>query len=289
MSMRPGSPDRLWGRLFRGPPQAEVDEEFQHHLEERVRDYVARGMAPERARAAALERFGNLEAARSECERLLAEERRAEDRRDQLDDLRQDVRFGVRAALRAPLFSLLAVLTLALGIGANAAVFGVLKSVLLDSLPYSDSDRLVRIYTQFENAPTERSSVSPGAATDLAERLRSFSSMSFFNFSAQDITYNAESGPRVLSGAAVQGNLFSTLGVRAALGRTLTEADGNQSTLLLTHAGWTRQFGGDPDVVGRTVLLNKNPYELVGVLPREFVGPMGEADVYMAMDLTALL
>ena len=112
---------------------------------------MARGMDPAAARAAALERFGDVDGVRGECTELLAADRRAEARRDWLDDLRQDLRFGVRSALRAPLFSLLAVVTLALGIGANAAVFGVVKSVLLDALPYADADRLVRVYASFEN------------------------------------------------------------------------------------------------------------------------------------------
>src|SRR5919197_1490167 len=114
-------------RPFETAPQAEVDDELAFHLEQRVRDYVARGMDPAAARAAALERFGDLGGVRSECTQLLEADRRAEARRDWLDDLRQDLRFGVRSALRAPMFSLLAVLTLALGIGANAAVFGVLS------------------------------------------------------------------------------------------------------------------------------------------------------------------
>ena len=110
---------------FSRPARAEVDDELAFHIERRVADYVARGMSPEAARAAALARLGDLEGVRSECTELLSAERRAAGRRDWLDDLRQDVRHGVRAARRAPLFSLLAIVTLALGIGANAAVFGV--------------------------------------------------------------------------------------------------------------------------------------------------------------------
>ena len=135
---------------FKAEPQAEVNDELAFHLEERIREYTARGMTPEAARAAALERFGDLNGVRSECAALLEADRRAEDRRDWLADLRQDVKFGLRSAGRAPLFTLLAIATLALGIGANAAVFGVVKSVLLDALPYRDADRLVRVYSRFE-------------------------------------------------------------------------------------------------------------------------------------------
>jgi len=170
-------------RLFRPEPRSEVADELAFHLEQRVREYLARGMVPAAARAAALERFGNVEGVREECAQLLAEDRRAEARRDWMDDLRQDLRFGVRAAVRAPMFSLLAIATLALGIGANAAVFGVVKSVLLDPLPYADGGRLVRVYSRFEASEMERSSTSPGAASDIAARVRAFQNVAPFNFS----------------------------------------------------------------------------------------------------------
>jgi putative ABC transport system permease protein len=274
---------------FQPTPEVEVDEELAFHLEQRVRDYVARGMDPAVARAAALERFGDLHGIRTECTQLLEQERLATARRDWLDDLRQDLSFGVRSAIRAPLFTLLAVLTLALGIGANAAVFGVVKSVLLDALPYRDADRLVRVYTRWESSlSSERQSVSPGVAVDFARRLRSFASMAAFNFSTSDATYLGETGPRVLSAGWVEGKLFSTLGVRAALGRTLTAAD-TGAAVVLSHAAWRREFAGDPAVIGRIVRIDQHPYQVVGVLPRGFTGPIGDADVWLPLDLTYFL
>ena len=284
-----GKPTGRLGRLFHPAAQSEVDDELAFHLEERIREYVSAGMDPAAARRAALERFGDFEGVRGECAQLLNEDRRAAARRDWLDDLRQDLGFGVRSALRSPLFTALAVLTLALGIGANAAVFGVVKSVLLDSLPYADAGRLVRVYTEFDNAPGERSSLSPGAATDLAARLRSFSSAAAFNFTTSDLTYLGDAGPRVVKGAVVQGKLLSTLGVGAALGRPLTAADDDQPVLMLTDAAWRREFGGDPGVVGRSVNVSRQPYEVVGVLPPGFVGPMGEADVWIAIDVAPIM
>src|SRR5919106_1487070 len=115
-------------------------------------------MDEEAARAAALERLGNLDRVREECTDMLSADRRAEARRDWFGGLRQDVRFALRATARSPLFSLLTIVTLALGIGANAAVFGVLKSVLLDSLPYADAGKLVHIYSVFEASDMDRSS-----------------------------------------------------------------------------------------------------------------------------------
>jgi predicted permease len=274
---------------FRPEPDQEVSDELRFHLEERIRAGVARGMTPEQARAAALERFGDVDGVRAECAALLEAERRAEDRRDWLADLRQDVRFGVRSARRSPLFTVLAVLTLALGIGANAAVFGVVKSVMLDALPYRDADRLVRVYSRFEKSGMDRSSTSPGAATDLAERLRSLQAVSSFNFGTFGATYVGPDGPRVLPGAAVQGRLFQTLGVRAALGRTLTPQDETENVVVLGDAAWRREFGADPGVVGRKVTIGSETYEVVGVLPPRFVGPDGAADLWFAMDLSEVL
>ena len=276
-------------RIFPPKPAAEVDDELTFHLEERVRDYVARGMDPESARAAALERLGDLHTVRQECTQMLEDDRRVARRRDWIEDLRQDLRYGVRSALRAPLFSLLAIITLALGIGANAAVFGVVKSVLLDALPYRDADRLVRVYARWTSAPAEAQSVSPGVAQDFTQRLRSFSSVAAFNFSAIDVTYADANGPRVLSGALVGGTFFSTLGTRAALGRTLTEGDLTAPVVMLSDAAWRREFGGDRSVIGRKLRIGGNPVEVVGVLPRGFVGPMGAADLWFPLDLTASL
>ena len=284
------TPDRPRGlRMFPRKPDVEVDEELTFHLERRVRDYVARGMDPESARAAAMARLGDLHTVRQECTQMLEDDRRAARRRDWMEDLRQDLRYGVRSALRAPLFSLLAIVTLALGIGANAAVFGVVKSVLLDALPYHDADRLLRIYSRWTSSPTAGQSVSPGVAVDFAQRLRSFSSVAAFNFSTMDVTYADANGPRVLSGALVGGSFFPTLGTRAALGRVMTEVDVAAPVVMLSDAAWRREFGGDRSVIGRTLRVGGDPVEVVGVLPRGFVGPMGDADLWFPLDLTPLL
>lgn len=273
-------------------PRTEVEAELAFHLEERVRDYVARGMDPAAARAAAIERFGDFKGVQTLCTQMLEQDRRAADRRDWFADLRQDLRYGVRSALRAPLFSLLAILTLALGIGANAAVFGVVKSVLLDALPYADADRLVRVYGRLKDGTLERSSLSAGTVTDFAERQRSFSRIAHFFNGTEDITYAAESGPMAMKATLVGAGFFHTLGVRPVLGRTLTDADaapGAAPVTMMSFAAWQRLFGGDPKVIGRPVRINGTAGEVVGVLPRGFVGPMGEADFWFPLDLGPML
>ncbi|MDQ3950305.1 MAG: ABC transporter permease, partial [Gemmatimonadota bacterium] len=249
-------------------------------------------MDPTVARAAALERFGDLHGIRSECTQLLEEDRRATARRDWLDDLRQDLRFGVRSALRAPMFSLLAVVTLALGIGANAAVFGVVKSVLLDALPYADADRLIRVHALRKDGTFDRLPLSAGAVVDIAKRARSFARVGVFFPLKEEIAYEADDGPRPVTGALAGSGFFQTLGVGAEVGRTLRDEDlapGAPRVAVLSHVAWQRLFGGNSAVVGRSVRLSGTAVTVVGVLPRGFVGPVGEVDIWEPLDIRGTL
>ncbi len=277
---------------FRKPPQAEVDDELAFHLEQRVRDYVARGMDPAAARAKALERFGDVGTVRTECTQLLAADRRAADRRDWLDDLRQDLRYGLRSLRRAPVFTLLAVVTLALGIGANAAVFGVVKSVLLDALPYARADRVMRMYGRWENGTTDRGPMSVGTIRDVRERQRAFESIAAFESQPREAALIAGEDPRVVKVEWAEPALFTTLGVSAARGRLPRPEDAESDTaynVVMTHAAWQRHFGGDPGIVGGTVRVNGITRTVVGILPRGFVGPEGAADFYFPLSFRAAL
>ena len=280
------------GRIVDQKPQAEVDDELEFHLERRIAEYVARGMSPEQARAAALERFGDVNEVRRDCTQLLEEERRATHRRDWFGDLRQDLGFGVRSALRAPMFTLLAILTLALGIGANAAVFGVVKSVLLDALPYRDADRVVRLYGSYEALGTERGPLAIGTLRDVRERSRSLERMAVFETLPREAVMDGAGAPRVVKTHWAEPDLFRTLGVTPAMGRLTREDDTLSDTVwsvVMTHAAWQQQFGGDPQVVGKQARVNGIPRTIVGVLPRDFVGPLGHVDFYFPMSLRPYL
>jgi hypothetical protein len=142
-----------------------------------------------------------------------------------LASLRQDIRFGVRSALRAPLFTALAVVTLALGIGANAAVFGVVKSVLLDALPYRDADRLAVVHSRWRDGTNDRGPFSAGMVQDLRERNRTFERLAAYEGIPRDAVFSGGDAPRGVRVAWTEPELFRTLGVAAARGRVLRADD----------------------------------------------------------------
>jgi putative ABC transport system permease protein len=265
-----------------GQPDAEVDSELRFHLEQRIEANIAAGMSPEEARQAAIARFGDVAGVREECARLLTEERRTRRRRDWLDDFRQDFRFAARSALGTPTFTLLAVVTLALGIGANAAMFGVVKSVLLNSLPYEDAGRLTRIYTPIKALGERIGAISAGTISDLRERQHSFSSLGAW-LPNRDMIYNPGDNPQIVKARWVEPSLFTTLGVRFTRGTNFRDEDGLRDTAFVTvipWKTWQTTFAGAEDVVGKTVRLNNITRTVVGVLPRDFVMPEGEEDYF---------
>lgn len=291
-------------RLFRFPSSearviSDVDAEIAFHLEAREQQLIAQGLDPAAARATTLAEFGDVGQARADLETIGRRRVRDLQRANWWSDLRQDLKFGARSLWRAPLFSLLAIVTLALGIGANAAVFGVLKSVLLDALPYADADRLVRVHARWLDGSMERGPMSAGTVADLAARQRSFARLSAFVDNVSDAIYGDEAGSRITRLAWVEPGFFDTLGVTVARGRLLTADDATSGlaplsantlvpdtapAVLLTHGAWQRLFGGDPDVSGRTIRLNGVTRTIAGVLPRGFVGPLGDIDFYAAFD-----
>jgi predicted permease len=208
------------------------------------------------------------------------------------------VRYGLRALRRAPLFTLLAVVTLAIGIGANAAVFSVLKSVLIDPLPYRNAGALVRV-------SMDRPQLGPGplnayTIAALAERQESFQRLAAFADIATQAVYGGDDGPHTATVVWVEPHFFETLGVEAALGRTFAPAEGTSglaamsggrmapdtaAVVVVSHGAWQRLLGGDPAAVGGEVRLDGVPRTVIGVLPRHFVGLTGDRDLYVPMDL----
>lgn len=194
-----------------------------------------------------------------------------------------DTRMAIRALRRSPGFTVIAVLTLALGIGANAAIFGVVNGVVLAPLPYEDSDELVMIWSEWVGFP--KTWVSDGEYRTYANRSRTLASVGAW--SGTSVTFTDPESPERVGAAALTEPVLETLGVEPILGRTFTpeEHETSADVVLLGHRLWQRRFGGDPSVVGRTVEINGTLSQVVGVLPAGFrlptdFGPGDESEVY---------
>jgi predicted permease len=219
--------------------------------------------------------------------------------RQLIDELGHDVKFGVRQLAGTPLFTSVAILTLALGIGANAAVFGVVKSVLLDALPYRDAERLVRVWGGVSTTP-QIGPLPAATVSELESRARSFTQLAAFAYQPNEGVVVADGAPLVAWISWVEPAFFDTLGVVAALGRTFAADEGGNGLVplsggqlgtdtarvaVLSDMAWRERFAGDLQILGREVRVNGTARTIVGVLPRGFVAPMGAADIFLPVDL----
>jgi putative ABC transport system permease protein len=257
---------------------AEMDEELRSHIELRTQANIEAGMNPEEARFAALRQFGWTESIKETCR----EQRGV----TWLENLAQDIRYGARQLRKYPGFTAVAVLTLALGVGANTAIFSVISAVLLRPLPYRDAERLVMISERSPNG----ASLLAGGGDFLAwrEQSRSFESLAYWPEWRGSRNFNLSGGDRAekLVGTFVSSSFFPLLGVQPILGRTfLSEEDERKDNpvVLISHALWQRHFGGDPQVLGRQMTLDnywRRQYAIVGVLPPGFDFPEGN-DIWL--------
>ena len=255
----------------------EAEQEIEMHLDLLAEQYVRAGTTPTEARRLARTKFGGVAQVR-------------ESLRDQagfpmLESMVRDVRHAARGLLRNPGFSLVVVLTLGVGVGANAAVFSFVNAVLLQPLPYPEADRLVAVQ---ETSPPAPFLVTPGDYVDWKERNDVFEALSGYMYSVSGLT--APSGDaELLYTVAVSSDFFRTLRVRSFLGRTLLpdeDRPGRDGVVVLGHGLWTRRFGADPDVVGREIALDGRPRTVIGVMPPEFEFPPGGRDVWVPLVLT---
>ena len=209
----------------------------------------------------------------------------------------QDLRFGVRTLLKSPGFAAVAVVTLALGIGANSAIFSVVNGLLLQPLPYPESERLAIIWTHSPGANVEQDWPSPGQFAAVKSEASAFEDLAL----AQGTSLNlaVDGGAERVGVVRATSNLFSLLGARPALGRVLLpeeDAPGRPPAAVLSHGLWQRRFGSDPNVLGRALTLNGQSYTVVGVMPADFalgyevmptVGAIEQPDVLLPLALTA--
>jgi predicted permease len=263
---------RRYLRFARPNVAADVDEELRFHMDMRVERNLALGMSDDDARRDALTRFGDVTRVRDALVDHDQRKQEAAGRRELMADLAQDIRFGWRSLRRAPGFAVAAILTLAMGIGANAAIFSMLNAIVLRPLPYARPHELVHLSGGIG---------SGGEFVALRERLRSYSEIG----AVVAQTHPIDDGDQTLrlEGAAITPNMLGLLGVSPILGRGFTEEEGrfgNHAVLLLGHGLWQRQFGGARDIVGRRVFVEGVPHTVIGVMPPDFRFPTKDAQYW---------
>jgi putative ABC transport system permease protein len=190
-----------------------------------------------------------------------------------MDTVLSDVRYALRVLWRNPGFTAVAVVTLALGIGANTTMFGVVNATLLRPLPFPGAERLAMVWEGDVNDPTDRNIVSWPNFRDFREQSKTFESMAFFDSAGRGYNLGGATEPEQVSGVRVTSSFFSTLGVSPMLGRAFLpeeETAGRDKVVVLSHGLWTRRYGADPALVGKTIKIDASDYTVVGVMPASF-------------------
>lgn len=257
---------RLKGLLQIRRLEHDLDEELRAHIEMRTADNVASGMSAQEARYNAQRRFGN--------STLLKEDTRAIDIVGWMETTSQNLRYAGRMLRRSPGFTLVAILTLALGIGANVAIFTVVHAVLLRPLPYPHPEELVRVYDDLRNSNTHDVGMSVPELWDLRDKSGVFQDVSV-TFPA-DANITGGERPERIELLGTNANYFTMLGAHAQLGRTYTSADalpGFSEPVVISDAYWHRGFGADGTVLGRKIRVDGDIYTIAGVMPPDFRHP----------------
>jgi predicted permease len=275
-------------RAFANKPvrDTDLDQELASHLDFAIEENLRRGLSPEEARRQALIRFGGVEQSR--------EQQRAARGLPTLDILLQDLRYTLRTLRRDRGFTLIAILILAIGIGANIAVFSVVNTLMLRPLPFHDPARLLWIGPEVFNGNWSAATYSIDAYTELRERNKSYTDVAgYYAFSSSDnFKLTGHGDPRPFTGIGVTPNFFQVLGVDPLMGRLFHENEslpGAGQVILLSYPIWQRQFHGDPSILGRTVDFNDRSFTVVGILPRSFdfgavFAPGTKVDLFVPID-----
>ena len=258
---------RSW--LWRVPLDQEVDEELAFHIEMRTRDLVARGMDPQTAREIVMARIGDLGHLKRTCEDLGRKRDREMRLTQWFEDSRDDVAVALRQLKASPGFALVAVLTLALGIGANSAMFAVADATLLRPLPFPQADRLMVVSEIGPNG--RRGAANPLDFVDWTERARTFDAMAGAMSGQASIT-GADGIAQPLAAQAVTSRFFDVLGVRPIVGRTFQPSDEGPrpDAVVLSEGLWRSHFDADPTLVGRSARLGGRTLTVIGIVPAAF-------------------
>jgi putative ABC transport system permease protein len=258
--------------------QADLERELRADLELEEEEQRERGMDAEAAKHAALRAFGN--------PLLIREQTRAAWGWEWLDASLRNIRYGVRTLLRTPGFALVAIVVMALGISTNVALFTVVRGVLLKPLPFHEPERLVQFYEQLQNGKRPYSYVAGGMYAAWRDHTPSVEQMAVYGTDSNNLADNGGQLPERIRYAYSSWQLFPLLGVRPEVGRFFTQEEdkhGAPGVVVLTHSLWMRRYGGDRNIVGKTIQLNAEPYTVIGVLPAWFSYPDTQTQLWTSI------
>ena len=260
--------------------EADLERELRSDLDLEEEEQREDGKSPEEARYAALRAFGN--------PALIREQTRAIWSWNWLESLARDLRLSLRALRRTPGFTIIAIVVMALGIGANVALFTIVRGVLLKPLPFQDPDRLAMLYEWglHENDAEGYNTVSGGMYAEWKKQNQSFSNLALVRGSRVGLSGSGRQLPEKLSSAEFSWDLLRTLGVQPALGRDFAQADDSPAangTVLLSWGLWKRRFAGDRAILNQTIYLDAKPYTVIGVMPAWFDFPEPSTQLWTAV------
>src|SRR5262247_1303029 len=251
-------PLRLRSLFRRRQVEQELDEEIRYHLERQTQEHIVKSMTPEETRYTAMRAMGGIERRKEECRDMRGV--------NFIENLAQDLRYSARMLSKNPGFTLIAVVTLALGIGANAAIFSFVNAVLLKPLPYPDPERIVSVWEKRPDGGNNY--ISTLNFLDWERQNRCFQFLSAFT--GDTVTLTGSGSPEQLYVHRVSASYFKALGVDATLGRAFAASEnevGADLEVVLSNRIWQSRFGGDPKVIGRKITLDAKSYTIIGVLP----------------------
>jgi len=260
---------QLSSLLFKASVNDEVDAELAFHVEMRTRELIARGVPPDEARRAAVARFGDFAAVGAVCKSIGNQREREMHRTEYVSDLKSDIQFAVRQLIRTPTFTIIATLTLALGLGATTAIFSAVNAVVLRSFGYAHPERTVVVYQTWRD---QDSYISAADVVEWEAQATRFDHMGSADYRSVNLAGGGELPERVL-GAKVTAGFFPTFGVAPMLGRIFRRDEdqpGSDGVVVLSDELWQRKFGRDANIVGRSIRIDGRPRTVVGVMPPRF-------------------
>jgi putative ABC transport system permease protein len=271
--------NRLRNLLRKDTVERETDQELRFHLERQIATNIASGLSPEEARRIALLDFGGVEQFKEDCREARGVNR--------IESLLADLRYGFRTLRKSPGFAIVSVLTLALGIGANTAIFSMVNALLLHPYNFRNLDSLVRVWeVRGIDEGNDARYIAPADAEDLRSTNGVFESLTTYSF--QSFGLGAEGDVQPVLGCRVSSNFFEVLAVTPGVGRLFSAAEeqpGADQVAILSYATWQRRFGGDLQLLGKTISLNSRLYTIVAIMPKGFDYPV-PVELWVPLALT---